>query len=82
MDDSCEDPPVEVVDMDENDNDVGRTSFWEANTVEVRESSVSEFGSMTYEVIICGGRGCNGGSGGIKKLMTGPSVTCLKYVVK
>jgi hypothetical protein len=76
--------PVEADIADENDNDVGRMSGGggEANTVDVRESSVSEFGSTTYDVMICGGSGCNGGMGGMKKLMTGPRVTCLKYVVK
>jgi len=73
---------VETVEAEENESEVGRMSFGEANTVEVRESSVSEFGSMTYDVIICGGSGCSGGTGGMKKLMTGPRVTCLKYVVK
>jgi len=82
MDDIREDSAVELVEADENDNDVGLTSFGEANTVEVRESRVSEFGSITYDVMICGGSGCSGGRGGMKKLMTGPIVTCLKYVVK
>jgi hypothetical protein len=72
---------VEVVEAeieDENDIDVGRG----VNTVDTLGSKVSEFGSIVYVVMICGGRGCRGGRGGIGKLRTGPNVTCRKIVVK
>lgn len=81
-----EDSIVEFVEADiveEKDNEVGRVAVivvdvGAGNTVDARASNVSEFGSITYVVMICGGRGCSGGIGGIGKLITGPSVTCLK----
>lgn len=71
---------------EENDSEVGRALLavlvLEVNIVDVRESSVSELRSTTYDVTIWGGSGCKGGMGGIGKRITGPIVTCLKYVVK
>jgi len=38
--------------------------------------------SEASKLVIRWGSGCSGGRGGIGKLITGPRITCLKYVVK
>lgn len=60
-DDSCADDTDPVIE-DENDNEMGRQTGGgggdeAGKMVEERASRVSEFGSMTYVVIICGGNG-------------------------
>lgn len=84
MDDMLDDSAVEFVEaemLDENDSEAGLVMGVE-KMVDAREFKSSAVGSITYFLTICCGRGCKGGKGGIGKLITGPKVTCLKYVVK
>lgn len=64
--------------VEENDSEMGRVPLGAEKTVDARASKVSVVGSITYVVMIWGGRGCNGGIGGMGNLITGPKVTCRK----
>lgn len=86
--DLAREPTDEVVKVDpaesveEKDNDGERRDEPLVIRVEARGSNISELGSPApYEVMIGGGNGWGGGTGGIGKLMTGQHVTCRKYVL-
>lgn len=68
---------------DENDNEDGRCAGWcTGDSVIDGCASCSSKPGSTTKVVLCGGKGSSGGSGGIGKFSTGPRVTCLKYVVR